>query len=368
MKIESATLQLIELPLKFRFETSFGVQTRRTILVLTLRGEGLEGYGESVMEMLPQYREETTPGAEYLLKEVLLPRVLGKTFNNPQELGLVLAPFKGNRMAKAVLEMAFWDLWARSLQVSLSHLIGGVRKEVTVGVSLGIQPTVDDTVRSVEKHVMQGYRRIKLKIKPGWDLNIVKDVRAEFPDITLTVDANSAYTMADVRTFQKMDAYQLDYIEQPLAHEDLHDHAKLQKLIQTPLCLDESILSSEDTRKALETHAGRVINLKPARVGGVSESLKIHTVAQSFGVPLWMGGMLEAGVGRAFNIHISSLPGFTKPGDTSSSSRYWETDIINEPLEAVDGLMPVPVGPGIGVTLNQDFLKTITLRQHEVKA
>lgn len=270
-------------------------------------------------------------------------------------------------MAKAIVEMAFWDLWARCLGVPLQSLLGGTRERVPVGVSLGIQPSIETTVDVVERHIAQQYKRIKLKIKPGWDVEPVRAVREAFPDLTMTVDANSAYSLSDARTFAQLDELGLDYIEQPLAYDDLHDHAKLQSLIRTPLCLDESILSAQDARKALTTDAGRVLNVKPARCGGLTESVRIHAVAQSFGVPLWMGGMLEAGVGRAHNIHVASLPGFTKPGDVSSASRYWEHDIVHEALEADQGEMPVPAGAGTGVTLNHDVLKRVTVRSEDFR-
>ncbi len=365
--LESAELRLLELPLKFRFETSFGVQTKRTILLLTLRAGGLEGYGEGVMEVLPAYREEVVAGAEYLLREVFLPGVLGKTFGGPAALEAELAPYRGNRMAKAVLEMAFWDLWARSLNVPLARLLGGARDKVPVGVSLGIQPSVEATLEAVARHAEQGYKRVKLKIKPGWDVTPLSAVRAAFPGLTLTVDANSAYSLADARVFAALDELDLDYIEQPLAYDDLHDHARLQAMIRTPLCLDESILSAADARKALATDAGRVINVKPARLGGHAESVRVHAVAGSFGAPLWMGGMLEAGVGRAHNIHLATLPGFSKPGDVASASRYWARDIVNEPLEAENGEMPLPTGPGIGVTLNRAVLQDVTRHVQELR-
>ncbi|WP_110885194.1 o-succinylbenzoate synthase [Deinococcus yavapaiensis] len=368
IQIESATLRLLELPLKFRFETSFGVQTKRTILLLTLHADGVEGHGEGVMETLPIYREETVASAEYLLRDVFLPRVLGKTLTSPHDIEGLLAPFRGNRMAKAALEMATWDVYARSLGVPLKDLLGGTRSSVPVGVSLGIQKDEEATVDLVRRHVEQGYKRIKLKIKPGWDVVPVRAVREAFPNLTMTVDANSAYKLSDTRVFAALDEVGLDYIEQPLAYDDLHDHAKLQAMIATPLCLDESILTAHDARKALETGAGRVINVKPARCGGHAESVKIHAVASSHGVPLWMGGMLEAGVGRAHNIHLASLPGFSKPGDVSSASRYWEEDIVNEALEAQGGEMPVPSGAGIGVTLNEDVLSRVTVRHEEVRA
>ena len=360
LHIARAELFLLRLPLKFRFETSFGVQTAKTIPLLLLHGPGGEvGLGEGVMEDAPMFREETVAGALHLTRELFLPAVLGQTFANPQALMQNLSAFRGNPMAKAMLETAAWDLWARTLDVPLAHLIGGVRDRVEVGVSLGIQASEVATVEAVEQHLAQGYRRIKLKIKPGWDVQPVAAVRSTFPDIKLTVDANSAYTLADTRTFQQLDAYGLDYIEQPLAYDDLIDHAALQRRIVTPLCLDECITSASTARKALSLDAGRVINVKQGRVGGVAEAVRLHEVAQAFGVPLWCGGMLESGVGRALNIHLSTLPGFTKPGDTASASRYWERDVINEPLEMVGGYQTVPTGPGLGVTLDREFVESV---------
>ena len=366
LQIDRAEVFLLKLPLKFRFETSFGVQTAKSIPLLLLHGPGgvvgpdrLVGMGEGVMEDAPMFREETIFGALHLLKELFLPAVLGQAFANPQAMTRKLSGFRGNPMAKAMLETAAWDLWARSLGVPLGQLLGGVREQVGVGVSLGIQENTAATVEAVEKHLGQGYLRIKLKIKPGWDVQPVAAVRAAFPDIALTVDANSAYTLADTRTFQSLDAYRLDYIEQPLAYDDLVDHAALQRRIVTPLCLDESIVNAETARKALALDAGRVINIKQGRVGGVAESLRVHDVAQAFGVPLWCGGMLESGVGRALNIHLSTLPGFSKPGDTASASRYWAQDVINEPLEMVGGYQQVPTVPGLGVTLNREFVQKV---------
>ncbi len=365
MKLESAELIRLELPLKFRFETSFGAQTAKKFVLLTLRGEGLEGYAECVTDPLPLYREETNDTAWVMLENLFLPLVLGKDFANPEALNAVLEPFKGNTMAKATLEMAFWDLWARSLNLPLWQLLGGVKSEIPVGVSLGIQATVGATLETVQKHVEQGYKRIKLKIKPGWDVGVLEAVRAEFPDLTLTADANAAYKLSDLRVLQRIDRVELDYLEQPLAFDDLVDHAKLQTLMETPICLDESIMSAADARKALELGAARLINIKVGRLGGHLEARRTHDVAQAFGAPLWCGGMLESGVGRAHNIHLSSLSGFTKPGDTSSSSRYFETDIVNEALEAVDGMMPVPQGAGIGMSLNREFLERVTVQKKE---
>ncbi len=361
MKIESAELVLLRLELRRPFETSFGVQTGRTFPLLILRSEGLEGYAEGVMETLPLYREETLAGALALLKEAFLPAVLGKEIGAPDEINRLLAPFRGNRMAKALVEMAAWDLWAKRAGQPLSALLGGVRVAIPVGVSLGIQRSAEATIELVQNHLDQGYKRIKLKIKPGWDVNLISRVRKAFPEITLTVDANSSYSLDDASVLKALDAFDLDYIEQPLAYDDIIDHARLQSQIKTDLCLDESILSAADARKALEIKACRVINIKVARVGGLAEARRVHDVAQYFNAPVWCGGMLESGVGRAHNIHLATLPGFTRPGDTSSSSRYWAQDIINEPLEAENGLMPVPSGPGIGVTLNRPFIESILL-------
>ena len=334
--------------------------TERYFMLLTLRSQGLEGYGESVMDVIPYWREETLPGALELLKSVLLPAVIGKSFNNPNALVETFAFLKGNRMAKATLETAFWDLWAKSLGQPLANVLGGTRASIAVGVSLGIQADLNVTLRQVEAHLQLGYKRIKLKIQPGHDLKVVSLVRKHFPDAHLTVDANSAYTLSDARVFEQLDEHHLDYIEQPLAFDDLHDHAKLQAMLHTALCLDESIQDAGFARKALESGAARVINIKTGRVGGHLESRKIHDLTQAFGAPVWCGGMLESGIGRAHNIHLSTLENFTKPGDTSSSSCYWKQDIINEPLEVENGMMSVPVGPGIGVSLNMRALEDVT--------
>lgn len=368
MRIEAAEMKLITLPLKFRFETSFGVQTERHIIVLTLYGDGLEGYAETTMEHTPHYREETIAGAWELLEHLLIPQVLGKEFANPEMLWAEIRGFRGNKMTKAALEMAFWDLWAKSLGQPLWKVLGGVRTEIPVGVSLGIQSSVEATVEAVGKSLQAGYKRVKLKIKPGWDVKPLMAVREAYPEANLTVDANSAYTLNDIATFRKLDAVGLDYIEQPLAFDDILDHAKLQREIATSLCLDESITSPEDARKALEIGAGRVINLKPARVGGILASRKIHDITESYGLPVWMGGMLEAGIGRAANIHVATLPMFMKPGDTSSASRYWEEDIVEEGLEAKGGMMPVPQGLGIGVTPKRDFIDELAVKSAYISA
>jgi o-succinylbenzoate synthase len=366
VKLEQVELRIVSLKLLKPFQISNGTMTNKVFPLLILRGEGLEGYAEGVMDPLPEYREETIASAVDLLKQALLPGVLGKCFHTPQELVDTFSHHRGNRMAKAVLEMAFWDLWAKSLGLPLKDVLGGTKDKVAVGVSLGIQG-LESTLEQVGTHLEQGYRRIKLKIRPCWDVEILKEVRRHYLDFPLTVDANSAYTLNDLTTLRRFDDFHLDYIEQPLAFDDLHDHAILQAQLKTSLCLDESILSASDARKALESRAARVINIKVGRVGGHLEARRIHDVAMSFAAPVWCGGMLESGIGRAHNIHLSTLPNFSKPGDTSSSSRYWKQDIINEALEARDGFMSVPPSAGIGVTLNHDFLDSVTLSKEVIK-
>ena len=361
MKIDFAELRIIRLRLLHHFETSFGVEEERTIPLLTLYSQSLEGYSEGVMEVLPLYREEFVAGAVSLLKDAFLPKIIGADIQTPQDILDKLAVFRGNRMAKAMIEMAFWDIWSKSQNQPLYRMLGGNRQNIPVGVSLGIQKSLQATREQVQKHLEQGYQRIKLKIKPGWDIQMISYIRQEFPDAVLTVDANSSYSLADINLLHQLDQYQLDYIEQPLAYDDIIDHASLQRQLTTSICLDESILSREDARKALEIGAGRVINIKVGRVGGHQEAQRVHDVAKSFNVPVWCGGMLESGIGRAHNIHLATLPNFSKPGDTSSSSRYWAQDIINEPLETKDGFMPVPQGIGIGVTLNRPYLKKLTV-------
>lgn len=368
MRIERAELRVIRLPLKIRFETSSGAITQRTLLLVTLYGEGLEGQGECVAPEFPLYTEETVASARAVLSDVLIPRVVSRSFPNPEVLARELGFVRGNAMARAALEMAFWDLWARSLGQPLWKLLGGVRQRVPAGVSLGIEPTLEATLDAVERHVADGYSRIKLKIKPGWDVQVVAAVRDRFPDVALTVDANGAYSMADLPVFLELDRFKLDYIEQPLAPDDLHDHAALQARIQTPICLDESVRSARDARKALAAGAARVLNVKPGRVGGLGEARRVHDVAEAFEVPVWVGGMLETGVGRAHNLHLATLPNFRKPGDMASASRYWKTDLVHEPLEAQGGWMAVPDGPGIGVTLNRPLVEQVTLDRQEWRA
>ncbi|MEN9754878.1 MAG: o-succinylbenzoate synthase [Pseudomonadota bacterium] len=367
IKIDEAELRIVRLPLLKPFTISTGTMHDKTFPLLILRGEGLEAYAESVVDPLPDYLEETIASGMVLLRDVYLPQIVGKRFEHPHALEPILSPWRGHYMTKAVVEMAFYDLFAKSLKQPLQTYLGGSGDRVNVGVSLGIMP-LEETIAKTQEHLDKGYKRIKLKIMPGHDVKIVEAIRERFPDCPLSVDANSAYTLGDMHVMRALDCFRMDYIEQPLAHDDLHDHATLQKEIITPICLDESIRTAAHARKALTTDATRVINVKVGRVGGYGEAIRIHDLAESFSVPVWCGGMLESGIGRAHNIHLSTLRNFKKPGDTSSASRYFPRDIIHEKLETENGTMPVPQGLGIGVTLDWDFLETVTLSKEVFKA
>lgn len=357
--IESAELRLVRLPLITPFVISTGTMHDKVFPLVTLRSGGIEGYGEGVMDPLPDYLDETLPAALSLIRQVLLPALVGKRFANPQALEPILSPWRGHQMAKAAVEMAFWDLWAKSLDLPLQTVLGGNGDAIDVGVSLGIAP-IAETMTRIRTHVDQGYKRIKLKIKPGHDVDLVRAARAEFPMVHMSVDANSCYSLADSALLQRLDGFDLDYIEQPLAWNDILDHAVLQKRLATPLCLDESIKGPREAKIALVNDASRVMNIKVGRSGGYLESIRIHDLCQVFDVPVWCGGMLESGIGRAHNIHLSTLPNFRKPGDTSSASRYFHRDIVEQKLETDRGRMPVPQGPGIGVTLDRPFLATVS--------
>lgn len=364
MKIER--IELLELPmrLKFSFKTSFGSEQDRRILLVSVSSGGLTGVAECVAGASPGYSSETVDTAWSVIESFVAPKVVGRSFATPDELLHVLRDVRGHDMAVAAVEMAFWDLQAKALGVPLWVALGGREREIPVGISIGIQEDVESTVDAARRAVDEGYRRVKLKIAPGWDVAVVAAVREALPDTPLTVDANSAYRLSDARRLRELDDLALDYVEQPLAHDDLVDHAELQRALATPLCLDESIHSPEDARKGLQLGSGRVINLKVGRVRGFRAARAVHDVAVAFGAPVWCGGMLESGIGRAANLHLSLLEGFTLPGDTSSGSRYWDRDLILEPLEAVDGLQRVPhEGPGLGVTLDREWVESRATRR-----
>ena len=359
MHVDQVELRVVHLPYKSVFKTSFAAESEKTAVIVTVRSDGVEGYGEGVMDMLPAYREESIPGALHLLREALIPALLNNDCDDPMTLVDSWKRWRGNPMAKSALELAVWDCHARQLGVPMQALLGGERTKIPVGASLGMNP-VPETVASVAKHVEQGYKRIKLKIEPGWDVDLLSAVRADFPDIELTVDANSAYTLDDIDILKKIDQFGLHYIEQPLHWDDLVDHATLAPQMETPLCLDETLTSPARVKAALDLAACKVVNVKIGRVGGLAATKRIHDLCIDRGVPMWCGGMLETGIGRAHNIHVATMPGFVYPGDTASASRTYARDITEQALEATDGIMPVPPGPGIGVTLDRPFLETVT--------
>src|SRR5882762_411634 len=335
--ISSIELREIRLPLIHFFETSFGRTTeRRIILVRVTDTDGAEGWGECTAGEGPFYCEEWTETAWPTLNVFLAPMVLGKEFEDAAGVNALMKSVRGNRMAKAAIETACWDLASKRAGLPLWKYLGGVNREINCGVSIGIQESMEVLLEKIERELAAGYQRIKIKIKPGWDLDVVKTVRARYPEILLMGDANSAYTLNDVKLFQALDEFNLMMIEQPLAHDDVFDHAELQKQIKTPICLDESIHSAEDARHAINIGACRIINVKLGRVGGHSEAKRVETVCRERGIPVWCGGMLESGVGRAHNIAMATLAGFTLPGDVSASTRYWEEDVIEPPVTITD--------------------------------
>lgn len=363
MKIERAHLREIPLRLKEYFEISSGGKQDRRILLLTLEGEGFEAWGECVVGEDPGYSYETTETAWHMLTDFILPAVVGRDADGPED---VLAPvrwIRGHRMAKASVEMAAWDLAARMDGVSLSRKLGGTRDAVPVGVSVGLQKTDEALHEKVAGYVDAGYARVKIKIKPGRDVEMLAGLRARFPDVRFMADANSAYRLVDAPRLKEMDALDLMMIEQPLSHEDFLEHARLQEQLRTPICLDESIESVDDMALALEMGSCKIVNIKPGRVGGHASSVRIHDLMVSRGLPVWCGGMLESGVGRAHNVALASLPGFTLPGDISASRRYWERDIVDPEFEVSNGEMKVPTGPGIGVEPDRERIEELTVRE-----
>jgi O-succinylbenzoate synthase len=361
LRLNALELRLVRLPLLEPFEVSFGRMESRLLFLLRIEAGADSGWGECVAGETPLYSYETVGTARHVIREHLAPAILGREIKDLADLASCFRPFRGHPMAKAGIELAFVDLVARLRGEPIARVIGGVRDRVEVGVSLGIQPTVEELDERVRCFLGLGYRRIKLKIKPGADVSVVGEIRRRHPQILLSVDANGAYTVADAALLRQLDAYDLLMIEQPLAHDDLVDHASLQQTLSTAICLDESITSHDRARQALETGACRIINMKIGRVGGYSEALRIHDLCVERGVPLWCGGMLESGIGRAHNVALASLPGFTLPGDISASRRYFERDVIVPPVEvAEDGTVGVPTAPGLGFEVDVAFLESRT--------
>ena len=363
MTIDRIDLFLCRLPLVHFFETSFGRSYDRTFVLIRVEGEGHEGWGESVAEANPYYSSETTETVWHIISGFIAPLLIGKRFDHPREIYPALRRVRGHNMAKAGVEMAIWDLYARATNQPLSKALGGTRDRIASGVSIGIQDSLDQLMAKIEKELAAGYQRIKIKIKPGWDIDAVERVRRTFGNIPLQVDANAAYSLDDAALLAKLDPFDLLLIEQPLDYDDVMDHAVLQGQIKTPVCLDESIHTVRIARDAIEAKACRIINIKPGRVGGHQASIELHDLCAANGIPVWHGGMLESGIGRAHNIHLASLPNFTLPGDIAASKRYYQPDLIEPAIDiASDGTIAVPQGPGIGVNIVRERIKEATLR------
>lgn len=359
--VDRVGMRLVRLPLTEAFETSFGSINSRLIFLIWIEANGLTGWGEVVAAEEPRYSYETIGTAAHVIRDYLAQAAMSSPISDLDDLGARFSPFKGHNMAKAGIELAFMDLFARMHEKSLSEFIGGTRSRVPVGVSLGIQTTLDALLQRVDKYLSLGYQRIKLKIMPGWDIDVVREVRRLHPDILLSVDANSAYTLADLDHLRSLDEFDLLMIEQPLDHDDLIDHAKLQEGIKTSICLDESITGLRRARHALDLGSCRLINIKIGRVGGYSQALGIHDLCYGRGIPVWCGGMLESGIGRAHNLALASLPGFSLPGDISASARYFHRDVIVPEVEvAKDGTVEVPVKPGLGFDLDLAYIEKCT--------
>lgn len=364
MKIEKIELRHIKMELVSPFTTSMGTEYDEEHIIVRVDSEGLTGWGECVAEGTPFYSYETVATAWHILQDFLIPSILGKNISSVSEAISSYEKVRGHRMAKAGLEAALWDLFAKSKDISLSKMFGGKKEKIDVGVSIGIQSSVQDLIRKIEAYLVEGYKRIKIKIAPGNDIQFIKAVRKEFPDILLQVDANSAYELKDIDLFKQMYDYNLLLIEQPLGYDDIFEHSKLQRELETPICLDESIHSLADTRAAIELDSCRVINIKPGRVGGFSESKLIHDYCASENIPVWCGGMLESGIGRAGNVALASLPNFILPGDISASKRYYKEDIVEpEFVLNKDGTIDVPIKPGIGVEVNMKMLDKVTVKK-----
>lgn len=369
MRIDSVAIREIRLRLKAPFETSFGSTLNRRIILVELLSDGMSGWGEVTAGEGPYYNSETTDTCWIVLRNFVIPLVLGKKITSPEQVPALLEIIRGNEMSKAALESAVWDLTAQQQGVPLAKLLGGTRSEIACGVSLGIRSTPDQLVAAIETELASGYQRIKMKIKPGKDLEFVSAARKKLPAAQLMVDANSAYMLEDAPHLRKFDHYGLMMIEQPLAWDDIYEHSQLQSMLSTPICLDECIHNLQQTKAALDLRACRIVNIKLGRVGGHTEARSIAEYCQSKSVPVWCGGMLESGIGRAHNVAMSTLAGFTLPGDVSASQRYWDEDIIEPEVEVTSrGTIHVPAGPGIGYRVRRDRVEALTVRSETFSA
>jgi O-succinylbenzoate synthase len=368
MKIDRITLREIRMPLVHFFETSFGRTTERRMVLVEAASDGATGWGEVTAGENPFYNEEWTESAWLILRDYVAPRVLGRPLAGASEVGCLTEHIRGHQMARAGLEVAAWDLESRLAGRPLWRHLGGLRSEIACGVSLGIQNSVEQLIEKIDTELRAGYQRIKIKIKPGWDVEVVRAVRERFPSIKLMADANSAYRLSDAGHLKQLDAFYLMMIEQPLAHDDIIDHAKLQAQLQTPICLDECIRNAHMAEQAIGMRACGIINIKLGRVGGFAEARRVHDVCREHSIPVWCGGMLESGVGRAHNIALSTLDNFVLPGDVSASRRYWKRDIITPAVEVTpSGTIQVREEPGFGYALDLDYIREITVREETLR-
>ena len=362
MRIEELTIRQIRLPLVSPFETSFGVTSDRLVLLLEARSDGLRGWGECVAGERPFYTYETVAGSWQILQDYLIPALLGQDVSDPGDVSELFRRVRGYPMARASLEAAVWDLKAQQTEQPLWKLMKGTQSEIPCGVSIGIQKSIGDLLERIASELQDGYRKIKIKIKPGWDVEVVREVRRKFPEVSLMADANAAYTGSDFSRLQQLDEFDLLMLEQPLEFDDLLHHSQLQQSLKTPICLDESIRHSGDAELAIEMESCRIINIKTGRVGGHGEAIRIHDLCQKRQIPVWCGGMLETGIGRAHNIALSTLPNFRLPGDVSASKRYYENDIIYPPVEvSADGTIKAPSGVGLGFEVDTERLDHLSV-------
>ena len=369
MKIEAITLREIHMPLVHFFETSFGRTYSRKILLVTVHSEGIDGWGESVVGEDPYYSSEWIETAWPTLTHYLIPAMLGKSIESGRECSALYAKVRAHRMAKAALENAVWDAEAMQKKQPLWKLLGGTRREIPCGVSIGIQDSVEQLLDKIQTELAAGYRRIKVKVKPGWDLNVLEKIRSCWADITLSCDANSAYTLDQVEHLRKFDQFNLLMIEQPLWNDEIYYHARLQKELRTAICLDESIVNARSASFAADIGACRIVNIKVGRVGGFSEAIKVHDVCQQNKIPVWCGGMLETGIGRGQNIALSTLANFSLPGDVSASKRYWKEDIVEPEIEvSPQGMIAIRDTPGTGYRVKPDLIEKLTVRKETLRA
>jgi o-succinylbenzoate synthase len=369
MKLQAITLREIQMPLVHFFETSFGRIYSRRILLVTAHCAGIDGWGECVAGEDPFYSSEWIETAWPVIQHYLAPAVLGRTLESARESVQWMAKVRGHQMAKAAIENALWDAEAQQKQQPLWKLLGGSRREIHCGVSIGIQDSVEQLLEKIETELAAGYRRIKVKVKPGWDVSVMERIRSRWSEIMLSCDANSAYTLDEVEHLRKFDQFNLLMIEQPLWNDDIYYHARLQRELRTAICLDESIRHVRDAANAVETGACRIINVKVGRVGGFTEAKKIHDLCQANKIPVWCGGMLESGIGRAHNVALSTLENFRLPGDVSASKRYWKEDIVEPEVEvSAQGTIAISDAPGMGYRVREDLIEKLTVRKETFRS